>query len=209
MTTPSHRAGTRIAAILLAAGESRRFGAPKLLARWQGRPLLRHAALTALAAPVHEIIVVLGAFSARVAPALHGLPLTWTVNRRWQEGMSSSVRAGLRALRQEVDGVIFLLADQPRVTPELLTTLIQRHHDTGAPIVAPRFAGRQGNPVLFARTYFPELMAVQGDQGGREVIRRHADAVVWLDLDPAIALDIDTPADLSAHAKASRGERRA
>ena len=192
MTSP-----LRIAAIILAAGESKRFGAPKQLHAWQGRPLLRHVICQAMAAPVSEIVVVLGAYAAQVAPITHGLPVTLAVNRTWAAGMSGSVKIGLRALRDEVDGALFLLADQPRVTPELLTRLIQAHAAFGSPIVAPRARGRQGNPVFFARSIFPELMRITGDQGGRAVIARRSRDVFWLDVAERILFDIDTPGDLA------------
>ena len=187
----------RVVAIILAAGEARRFGSPKQLLDWKGQPLLRHVALQALAAPVAEIIVVLGAHAPRVAPAVHGLPVVLAVNHAWRQGMSASVKVGLRAARVEPDAAIFLLADQPLVGPELIHRVIQAHITTGATIVAPRAGHRPGNPVLFARAHFPELMQLTGDQGGRGVMRAHGDAIHWLDADAGAVFDIDTPADLT------------
>jgi len=189
-------AGVRVAAIILAAGEARRFGSPKQLLDWQGQPLLRHVVLQALAAPVAEIVVVLGAHARRVAPVVHGLPVTLMVNRAWRQGMSASVKAGLRAARVAPDAAIFLLADQPLVAPELIRRIIQTHAVTGAAIVAPRVGRRPGNPVLFARALFPALLQVTGDQGGRAVMRAYEERVHWLDADERAAFDIDAPADL-------------
>ena len=186
----------RVAAIILAAGESRRFGSPKQLLDWRGRPLLRHAICQTLAAPVAEIVVVLGAHAAQIAPVTHGLPVTLAVNRAWARGISGSVKMGLRALRSDVDGALFLLADQPRVTPELLTRLIHAHATSDSPIVAPRAGGRRGNPVFFARSIFPELMQITGDQGGRAVIARREHDIFWVETEERILSDIDVPDDL-------------
>ncbi len=187
----------RVAAIILAAGEARRFGSPKQLADWQGRPLLRHVVLQTLAAPVAEIIVVLGAHARQVAPVVHGLPVTLAVNHAWEQGMSGSVKIGLRAARVQPDAALFLLADQPRVTPELIRGLIQAHAATRAAIVAPRAGDRPGNPVLFARALFPELMQVTGDQGGRAVMRAQGDRIHWVEVAREALFDIDAPGDLT------------
>ena len=189
--------GLRIAAVILAAGQARRFGSPKQLLGWQGQPLLRHVILQALAAPVAELVVVLGAHAARVAPVAHGLPVTLTVNHAWRQGMSASVKVGLRALRVEPDAAIFLLADQPLVTSELIQRIITTHLATRAGIVAPRAGGRPGNPVLFARAFFPKLMQLSGDQGGRAVMRAHEEAIHWLEADARAFFDIDEPGDVT------------
>ncbi len=188
---------SRITAIILAAGQARRFGSPKQLLDWHGQPLLRHVILQALAAPVAEIVVVLGAHAARVAPAAHGLPVALAVNHAWSQGMSSSVKVGLRATRVEPDAAIFLLADQPLVTPDLIQRIIEAHRTTRAGIVAPRAGDRPGNPVLFARAFFPSLMQLTGDQGGRVVMRAHPSAIHWLDADEWAVFDIDEPGDLT------------
>lgn len=185
-----------VAAIILAAGESKRFGSPKQLLDWQGQPLLRHVVWQALAVPVVEIVTVLGAHYARVAPALHGLPVTLARNPHWSVGMSSSVALGLRALRQPVDAAIFLLADQPYVTPALVNRIIRTYAETGAAIVAPRADGRRGNPVLFSSEIFPELMAVSGDQGGRALLARYEERIHWVNADDRVLFDIDEPQDL-------------
>jgi len=194
-------AGPRVAAIILAAGESKRFGSPKQLLDWEGQPLLRTVVWQALAAPVSEIVVVLGPHYARVAPVVHGLPVTLARNPRWQAGMSSSVALGLRALRTDADAVIFLLADQPQVTSELIGRVIAAYAASGAPIVAPRAGGRRGNPALFPRDLFPELMQVTGDQGGRALMVRYEDRIAWVDADAGALFDIDEPGDLRRLAK--------
>jgi molybdenum cofactor cytidylyltransferase len=188
---------SRVAAIILAAGESKRFGSPKQLLNWRGRPLLRHVTLQSLAAPVDEIIVVLGAYAERIAPVLRGLPVTLTINHAWPRGMSESVKLGLRAVRGDVDAALFLLADQPGATPALCQRLIRSHVATQALIVAPRAGARPGNPVLFARDLFPQLMQTSGDQGGRTVMKAHPDRILWLETDASALADIDRPEDVA------------
>ena len=187
---------SRVAAIVLAAGASRRFGAPKQLVPWQGQPLLRHVLWQVLTAQVDEVVVTLGAYADRIAPAVHGLPVTLVIHRDWARGMSTSVRAGLRALRIEPDAALFVLADQPNLTPAWIHRILRAYETTRAGIVAPRAGERPGNPVLFARAFFPELMKVTGDQGGRGVMRAHPHAIHWLEADPGFLRDIDFPEDL-------------
>ncbi len=190
------RAAPRVGAIILAAGASTRFGSPKQLLDWGGQPLLRHVIGQTLAAPVSEIVVVLGAHYHRIAPIVHGLPVVLTRNPHWQAGMSSSVALGLRALRENADAALFLLADQPQVSSGLMARVIRAYAETEAAIVAPRVAGRRGNPALFARALFPELMQVRGDQGGRALMQRHQDHIHWVNADAGALFDIDKPQDL-------------
>jgi len=185
-----------IAAIILAAGASTRFGSPKQLLDWRGQPLLRHVILQALAAPFSEIVMVLGAHFQRIAPIVQGMPVTLAHNRRWQAGMSSSVALGLRALQMEPDGALFLLADQPEVSPELIRRMMAAFARTRAPIVVPGVGGRRGNPALFARSLFPELMQVSGDQGGRALMQRYKERIHWVETDDRALYDIDRPRDL-------------
>lgn len=99
-------------------------------------------------------------------------------------------------MRESVSAVLFLLADQPGVTPELLSALVQRHRETLAPVIAPRHAGQRGNPVLFDRATFPEFAGLEGDVGARPILLAHRDEVAWVDWPtPEILQDIDTSAD--------------
>lgn len=182
------------AAIILAAGASTRFGKPKILLDWRGKPLIRKAVEDALLSGLSQVTVVIGAVVDPVIEILRGLPVNIVVNERWQEGQSASIQAGLAALRDDAGSAIFLLADQPAVSPELLRRLIERHAATLAPIVAPRVQGKRGNPVLFDRDLFAELLQIQGDTGGRVLMNRYGlEHVDWDD--PRLLLDIDTPED--------------
>jgi molybdenum cofactor cytidylyltransferase len=166
-----------VTAIILAAGASTRFGSPKQLLDWRGQPLLRHVITQTLAAPVSEIIVVLGAHYARIAPVVQGLPVVLARNQHWEAGLSGSVALGLRALRPPADAAIFLLADQPDISPALISQVIAAFAESRAPIVVPRAGEQRGNPVLFARSLFPELMQVRGDQGGRALMQRYRERI--------------------------------
>jgi molybdenum cofactor cytidylyltransferase len=182
-----------IAAVLLAAGLSRRMGQHKLLLRLRGKPLLLHAVQSALAAGVDETVVVVGYRAEAVRAALAGQPVRVVENPDYAQGQSTSLRAGVAALGAEVQAALVLLGDQPLLTADVLRALITVWRQTGQPLVAPVYEGQRGNPVLFARALFPELLAVTGDQGGREVVQRHAQEVATVPIaDPTAGLDVDT-----------------
>lgn len=183
-----------VAGIVLAAGGSKRFGEPKQLLRWQGEPLVRLAASTALKAGLQPVVVVTGAYAAEVDQVLDGLQVKTIHNPDWQSGQSTSVKAGLHTLPGETGAVIYLLADQPRVSEHLLRSLVEKHAGTLAPLVAPEVQGQRANPVLFDRQTFPDLFALTGDVGGRPLFSKFTAA--WLPWhDDSILLDIDSLQD--------------
>ena len=186
----------RVAALVLAAGASSRMGRPKQLLDWEGRPLVRAAAEVALAARLDPLRVGGGGAQTAVADALAGLSLRIISNPEYAAGQSTSLRAGIAALGQDADAVVVLLGDQPFVTAAIVQQLVAEWHASAAMIVAPTYAGQRGNPVLFARAVFPELLAVQGDQGARAVLAadRARLRLVAFD-DPRPLADIDTPED--------------
>jgi len=195
--TPIAWVENRVAAIILAAGEGRRFGAPKQLAQWQGKSLLTHAIDTALASPADAVFVVLGAHADAIRPHLAGKNITIVQNDNWVAGQSTSMQAGLSALPDNIAGVVFLLADQPTLVPQTIAALIDRYWRTLAPLVIPEFEGRTGNPILIDRQLFTDLMAVRGDTGARPVVKAHiANATRVVVPDAAILRDVDTPQDL-------------
>lgn len=196
-TPPRHALSVRavfepVAGIVLAAGGSKRFGSPKQLLNWHGQPFVRQAALTALEAGCSPVVVVTGAYAGQVEAALDGLDVRIANNPNWENGQASSVQAGLRLLSPETGAAVFLLSDQPQVPPTLVRALIEVHRHELNPILAPLVDGQRGNPVLFDRIAFPDLLDLKGDQGGRTLFSRYP--VSWLPWqDASLLLDVDTP----------------
>jgi molybdenum cofactor cytidylyltransferase len=212
-----HAVHEPVAGIILAAGESKRFGQPKQLLDWQGQSLVHLAAGTALAAGLSPVVVVTGAYAEQVETAVRDLPVIISHNPHWQQGQSSSIQTGLTNLsrphpafghspilsskrgekvmaegKREVGAVIFLLADQPQVTPAILRALVEHHSVNLGPIVAPLVQGQRANPVLFDRVTFPALMSLAGDIGGRGIFSNFP--VTYLPWhDESLLDDIDTP----------------
>lgn len=191
----------RIAALVLAAGRSTRMGGPnKLLAEIGGRPMVRIAVDEALASRADTVVVVTGHQHEQVKAALRGLNIKIVHNPDYAQGLSTSLRAGLRAVPDNADGVIVLLADMPQVEAALIDRLIATFDPgKGALVVVPTIEGKRGNPVLWSRRFFPELMAVEGDVGARHLIGQYSEAVVEVPVSGRGALtDIDTPEALKA-----------
>jgi molybdenum cofactor cytidylyltransferase len=196
---PPARPG-QVAAIVLAAGQSRRMGQDnKLLAPVDGRPMVAHVVDAMLASRGSPVIVVTGHEADRVRAALADRPVQWCHNPDYAEGLSTSLRAGLEAL-PEVEGVLVALGDMPRIKAAQIDRLIAAFHPTeGSAICVPTVRGKRGNPVLFATRFLPEMRQVSGDVGARHLIGAHADEVVEIEMDDdAPLLDIDTPAALAA-----------
>ncbi len=237
---PVREVWSRVGAVLLAAGEAKRFGSLKQVMPWRGVPLVAHVAEQALRCPdIDRVVVTVGAGAEQVTAALatawprqspqsasadlgcqpansfagpRDRDLSIVPVPDWAAGQSRSVQAGLRITlspllpgslagtgaeeqgsRGEVSAVLFLLADQPGVSPELLSALIQRHRETLAPIAAPRYQGQRGNPVLFDRATFGEFARLTGDVGARPIIEAHRDEIAWVDWPtPEILQDLDT-----------------
>ena len=185
------------AIILLAAGASSRFGSPKQLIDWRGKPLVRHVAELALASGCGLVRVVVGAFSEQVRRALAGLPVEIVENPEWQEGQAASVRTGTRELPTDIGAALFLLVDQPQVPVELLQGLFDLHAQTLAPLTAPQCQGRRANPALFDRVTFPDLLALKGDIGGRALFASPEKfPAAWLPWeDETLLWDVDTEED--------------
>jgi molybdenum cofactor cytidylyltransferase len=191
----------RIAAVLLAAGRSTRMGAVnKMLAKIGGKPLVRIAAEQALGSQATPVIIVTGHEQEKVERALDGLAVRFVHNPDYADGLGTSLRAGIGAVPDGADGAIVCLGDMPQVDHQLIDKLIAAFDpDAGALVVVPSIEGRRGNPVVWARRFFNELMSINGDFGARYLLGNYAEAVVEVPLSGDAALtDVDTPESLSA-----------
>lgn len=186
-----------IAAILLAAGLSRRFGGNKLLHVIDGRPMGRLAAETLVAAmtPEDEIIAVLGHQAAAVRDVLRGLPIRFVVNDGYAEGMGGSIAAGVAAVTDGTEGAMIALGDMPWIGTAHIRSLRDAFDAASADAIAlPLHAGQRGHPVIFSRRWFPDLAALDGDRGARAVLMRAGDAVIEVAMpDDAVLRDLDQP----------------
>jgi molybdenum cofactor cytidylyltransferase len=198
LTADSNR---RVAAVILAAGRSTRMGGPnKLLAELGGRPLVRIVTEQALASKAQDVIVVTGHQAEQVEKVLAGLKVKFVRNPHFAEGLASSVRAGISAVPENADGAVICLGDMPLISAHLIDRLIESFApERGNLIAVPVSDNRRGNPVLWSRRFFNELMTLDGDIGARHLIARHSEAVAEVPVDGHGAfLDIDTPQALEA-----------
>jgi molybdenum cofactor cytidylyltransferase len=184
-----------IATIILAAGESNRFGSPKQLADFNNKLLLQNAVDVAIASASTSVIVVLGAHEQEIRDAIDFGNASVLVNAEWREGMSSSIRVGVQSILKEASASILMVCDQPYVTSELLNSLIAQCTTARKSIVASRYGQVAGTPVLFGREYFPKLLALRGDRGARTIIERNPTETAFV-LFPQGSLDIDLPSDI-------------
>ena len=192
-----------IAGLLLAAGRSRRFGGDKLLAPLRGRPVLSWSA-SALASAVDVLYVVLPAGDEARRAALAPLTPYVVEHARRDEGLGSSIGAGVAALPTGVEAVVVMLADQPLVSRAVIGRLLDRWREGGAAAVAPRYRDGQGHPVLFGRSTFDALRALSGDRGARAVLEALGEALAFVEVDEPMPIDVDTPAALLALAAGVR-----
>lgn len=193
-------AGRRVAALVLAAGSSRRMaGSNKLLQPVGGVPMVRRAANAALASRCAGVVVVTGFAADEVRQSLAGLDLAFAHNAAHESGMASSLRAGLQALPADTDAVVVVLGDMPCIDAGHIDRLVAAFDPQRGNIVVPMMQGRRGNPILWPREFFAEMQQVQGDIGARELLQRHAHRIESVACeDEAIFADVDTPAALES-----------
>jgi molybdenum cofactor cytidylyltransferase len=199
-----------IAAIVLAAGQSARFGQPKQLLDWHGQPFVRAVAQNALDAGLSPVVVVTGANAEKVGAAVMDMDVKVVKNDEWNNGQASSIKVGVLSLPSAslratspkspgfeegwgaVGGAVFLLADQPQITSAVIRALVEKHAEGLYPIVAPMVLDRRANPVLFDRGTFSDLTTLEGDVGGRAIFHKHrVEYLPWHD--DSLLLDVDTP----------------
>lgn len=188
-----------VGAVILAAGSSSRLGTPKQLLRFRGRSLLGNATLAALDASCAPVIVVTGAHAELVRREVDGLAARVVWNPLWESGLASSIRAGIAALLEadpSTGAAVLLLCDQPRVTPAVVAALVSAHRTTGSPVIASAYGDSAGAPALFSRELFAELCGLEGAEGAKQVIARHAPRARFLPF-PGGEMDVDTPGDVA------------
>jgi molybdenum cofactor cytidylyltransferase len=184
-----------IRGLLLAAGASRRFGAPKLVQVLNGKPLIRWSAEALGVAGVNDVTVVVPPQHEEIRAALDRLDVRWIVNENPESGMGTSIAVGVQGLRQPAHAVLIALADEPFVDAAVIRRIVDEYR-LGAgrvQIVMPTYRGVRGHPVVFDHTVFPELLELSGDRGARDVVDRDATRVRVIELDQDKPADVDTP----------------
>ena len=182
-----------VAGIVLAAGCGSRMGRVKQLLPFKGVPLLAHAVASARDSALEPVIVVLGHHAGLIRREVDLGGTRIVVNPDYRAGQSSSLQKGLEAVPPACAAALFLLGDQPLISPALIARIIGRYRRTSAPVVVPTFKGRRGNPVLIARSLFHLLAGLTGDRGGRGVFQAVSHRIETVPVeDPGIHLDVDT-----------------
>jgi molybdenum cofactor cytidylyltransferase len=199
-TAPSPAKAPRIAALVLAAGQSRRMGRNKLLLPIDGTPMVARTVDALIASAATDIVVVTGHQQDDLRRVLAGRAAAFVHNPDFASGLASSVKTGIAAVPEDADGVLVCLGDMPLVGPTHLDRLIAAFNPVeGRLICVPTYDGKRGNPVLWARRYFAEMAGLSGDVGARGLLERHADAVCEVAMtDAGVLLDVDTPDALKA-----------
>ena len=191
--------GTRLQALVLAAGSASRFGGRKLLADWHGQPLLHAALAAAHAAPVEGVTVVTGADASEISACIEAFDpaITCVHASDHAEGMSASLKVGIATLPPQTDAVFVFLGDMPRVPHVLLQSLADAVC-SGAPAAEPVFQGRRGNPVVLAREVFADIAMLSGDTGARQILQGLGSRVALVESpDDGVLFDVDTRDDLA------------
>lgn len=183
--------------ILLAAGSSSRLGRPKQLIEFQGKKLIQRSVEVFQKSPADSIVVVLGWNPELIKTGFDFEHIPFVINDNWEEGMASSMQAGLRFLMEKElpEQIILMLCDQPFVDAELLNRLISEKKNSGKGIVACSYSGILGVPAIFDQAYFEELLGLKGSEGAKKVILKNKADVLVVDF-PLGAMDLDTEEDL-------------
>ena len=196
-----------IVAVILAAGESSRMGQPKALLPIDGVRFIERIVTALKSSGIAKIFVVLGHNAEDMRRQIEELPVTIIINPEYKKGQLSSLQTAIQHLESlqmsdGVEGILVHLVDHPYINPNLVKLIIQRFQETKKSIVVPRFRGRRGHPVLFARSLLSELLTAPVDQGAKAVVRAHRDDTLEIDTeDEGVLIDIDTPEEYRQHIK--------
>lgn len=192
----------KVAAVILAAGGSSRFGSPKQLQIFRGETLVARAVRIATEADCASILVVAGRDKHSVAEALQETSARIIANETWENGIGNSIRCGVHATEETADAIVLLTCDQPLVQAATIRILVTAHENSGKPIVASRYAETLGIPALFAAVCWPELLRLPDDSGAKSIIESDRSRVKVIDF-PDGAMDIDTTEDWERTAPSS------
>lgn len=185
---------SKISAILLGAGESKRMGFDKLSLPWGRKTVFEHCFETLLQSEVQEWVVVLGAQNnKKIKKLCQGRKIKIVINPRSKRGMSTSIRKGLEAIPPRSDGILIALGDQPFLKTRTINALIRAFVQGKGGIIIPSFRGRRGHPVIFHKKYKRELLNLKGDVGGRSIIERHPEDIRVVQVkSEGVVMDVDT-----------------
>ena len=192
---------SQTAGIILAAGASVRFGQPKQLIELRGKYLVEWVLDAALKSRLDLVVLVLGHEYQSILQALgtkvRRPRLEMVINHKYHEGQSSSLKTGLESVRKTFSSIMYLLADQPMINSKTINLLLDQFHDSEREICVPVFEGQRGNPTIFKRPIYEEIMMIDGDIGARNIIGKEADRVLYAKIkDPLCFFDIDSQEDL-------------
>lgn len=185
----------RIGCLVMAAGNAARFRANKLAAEFDGKSLIRRA-LEAVPAKVFSAVTVVTQYP-EVAALAEDFGFSHICNERPEDGLSRTIALGTQAMR-DCDAIVYMVSDQPLLEQTSVERVVARWKDNPSFIVGAAHNGKRGNPCIFPREFFSELLALEGDRGGSTVIRAHPDRLLTVEIGRAELADVDTPQALEA-----------
>lgn len=187
----------KIGVVILAGGASKRLGKPKQLLKYEKKPLLQHVIDVSNNLPCYPKVLVLGAYAKQIESEIDKHNFKIQLNPSWEKGMSTSIASGIKKcleLEPSLNGILFLLTDQPYVTEEILEKLLKKYQVGNSSITGSRYKETVGVPSIFDRRHFPELLDLTEDQGARKLIRKYPEEVASIEFEMG-SLDIDTQDD--------------
>jgi molybdenum cofactor cytidylyltransferase len=193
-----------IVAVILSAGESSRMGQPKALLPIGDQTFIERIVGALKQSQIDRIIVVVGHNAEEMRRNIEHLPVTILVNSDYKLGQLSSLQVGIRSLEadQKCEAILVHLVDHPYLSPAVANRMIERFQETRKPIIIPKYKGKRGHPVIFARSVFSDLLSAPMDQGAKAVLKAHQDEILEVDTeDEGITFDIDTPELYRQHVK--------
>lgn len=186
-----------ISAIILAAGQSKRMGRPKMLLPWGKLTVIEHVVVTFLNAGVEDIVVVTGGASEQVEQAIDRYPVRKVHNSEYESGeMLSSLQRGLREMPEQSQATLIGLGDQPQIREESVRSICEAYRESKSNLIVPSFQMKRGHPWLVARSLWSQILALEPPETPRDFMNQYADEIRYVDVDtPSILADLDTPED--------------